>query len=273
MSSTTELTPQPQQFFDLSGAFYAQKNFLIDLQNRKVTDETVGNLIPGVSNNLDNLYNNYQTASGTSSAVLTNQANMQEIVNTELNRLKTKKQTVDAALQGQDRMIQLNDSYRQKYSYYTNTMFIIVIFLIMFIIIATANRFLPDYPQYIFDILYFILALVLCFTIFFIVKDIKNRDSLNFSELSFNAPNIPLPGEQLKKQQQDSLNSGDLFGSVNLTGCVANNCCSNGTVWDQGNLVCVGASGFTTMSNSSNSSNSRVLSNYASEIGEYTFVN
>ena len=167
-------------------------------------------------------------------------------------------------------MVHFNDSYRQKYSYYTNILIIFIIIIIIFIIINTANRLLTDYPQYIFDILYAILALVLVFTIFFVFLNVTNRDNMNFSELSFNAPNIPLSGEQLKKQQQNSLNSGDLFGSVNLSGCVANNCCSSGTVWDQGNLVCVAANGFTTMSNSSNSV---VLSNYASEIGEYTFVN
>jgi hypothetical protein len=254
---------------DLSGAFYAQKSYLLDLQNRPVIDANVAGSLTTMSKNIDKLYSNFQQASGTSSAVLDNQKNMQEIVNTELKRLNTKKQSVDAALDGQNRMIQLNDSYRQKYSYYVSRMIIIIIFLIIYIIISSINKNFKDIPQIIFDILYIILAVSLITIIFYSIINIKDRDNLNFSELNYASPNIPLSGKELEDKQKSALKSGDLYGSINVNGCIGNDCCSEGTVWNQEKLVCVGANGFTSM-NDSNCNN--ILSNYASEKDKYAFI-
>jgi hypothetical protein len=252
-------------FFDLSGGFYAQKNYLLDLKNKDVTDS---NLLPQlniISNSLDSLYNNFNTASGTTTAVLTNQTDVKEIVDTELSRLQQKKANVDTALEGQKRMIDLNESYRQKYSYYTRVLVIVVVFLVLYIIISIISRYLPDIPEALFDVIYFMLGVLFVFIMYFFYLDYSNRDNMDFNKLNYGPPNIPASANQIKEQQSNALKMGNLLGSINVTGCIADKCCSDGTKWDSGNSVCI-RDGFTIMNNNSASSN------YASEITEYTFI-
>lgn len=257
-----------QPFFDLTGTFLAQKNHLIDLQNRNVQDNDVSKSFNTISSNLDAVYSNVQTASGISSSILTNQNDMKEIVNTELDRLQKKKTNVDSAIQGQNRMIQLNNSYREKYAYYIQTMVIIVIILIIYIIISLLKKRFEFIPEFVFDILVFILGVITIFVIYFSVVNINSRDNMDFSKLNFNPPNIPSTEEELKKQRQNSLEKGDLLGSIQGVGCVGNKCCSNGTQWDSGNSVCI-RSGFTTMSDIQMMG---TTSDHASEVGKYSFI-
>jgi hypothetical protein len=256
-------------FFDLSGAFYAQKNHLIDLQNRDVTDRNLTTKLNSISNNLDNLYNNFKNASGTTSSILTNQTDVQEIVNTELNRLNQKKSNVDTALEGQKRMVQLNDSYRQKYLYFTRVLVIVVVFLILYIIINISSNYLTTIPETLFDVIYFILGVLFLFIIIFFYLDYLNRDKMDFNKLNYGPPNIPPSAKQIEEQQKNALRTGDLLGSINVRGCIGDKCCSVGTKYDSGNSVCI-KDGFTTIINSDKKG---TPSNYASEITEYSFIN
>lgn len=251
-------------FFDLSGALYAQKNYLLDLQSKE-NDPNLTAKLNSTSSNLNNLYNNFINSSETTTAVLTNQNDVKEIVDTELNRLEQKKANVDTALEGQKRMVELNDSYREKYSYYTRVLVIVVVFLLLYIIISVISSYLPDVPESLFDVIYFILGVLLVFIIFFLYLDYSNRDNMDFKKLNYGPPNIPASATQIKEQQRNASKIGDLLGTINVTGCIADQCCSDGTKWDSGNSVCI-RDGFTIMNNDNASSN------YASEITEYTFI-
>jgi uncharacterized integral membrane protein len=257
-----------QPFFDLTGTFIAQKNHLIDLKNRNVQDTNVSDNLNKMSRNLDSVYYNIQGASAVSTAVLNNQTDMKEIVNTELKRLNTKKRKVDSAIQGQNRMIELNNSYREKTAYYIRTMIIIVIILIIYIIINLSKQRFDFIPEFVFDILQFILGIIAVYIIYSSFVNVMSRDNMDFSKLNFEPPKMPSTPEEIKKQQQNSLQQGDLLGSISTAGCVGDKCCSNGTTWNPGNSVCI-RSGFTTMSNSQIGSTS---SNNASEVGKYSFI-
>lgn len=256
-----------QPFFDLTGAFSAQQNHLNDLKNRNLNDTNVATNLTTMSSNLDNTYNNIQTASGNSASILTNQTNMLNIVNTELDRLTTKKQKVDTALVGQNRMIQLNDSYRQKTAYYIYVMIIFIIILIIYIFFNILRQKLNYIPDFIFDIINLLLGVITFFVFYYAFANIISKDNMDFSELKFAPPNMPLSKDEIKQQQQNALNSGDLLGSINVIGCIGDQCCSDGTEWDSGNSVCI-RSGFTTMLNSG-----EIFANHAVEGEDYAFIN
>jgi hypothetical protein len=256
-----------KHFFDLSGAFYAQKDHLLDLKSRAPSDPELTPKLNMISNNLTTLYNNFKNASGSSNALLTNQTDVKNIVDTELKRLEEKKTNVDTALEGQKRMVQLNESYRQKYMYYTRVVVIVVVFLILYISISIASNYLTSIPETLFDVIYFILGLLFLFIMYFFYLDYSNRDNIDFNKLSFGPPNIPASANQIQEQQRNALKLGDLLGSIDVTGCIGDKCCSDGTKWDSGNLVCIrDGDSFHTMNDNSASSNS------ASEITEYTFI-
>jgi len=252
-------------FFDLSGAFQAQKNYVKNLPNRPDTDTTVKTSLTNVQTNLDNLYSDFLQASGTSSAVLDHQTQMDNIVTTEYDRLVKKKALVDDAVEGQKRMVKLNDSYRKKYSYYVKIILLVIGFLIIIIGINLFSKAFPAIPSYVFDILYFFLVVTLIFTIYFIYLDIIWRDNMNFDELTFNPPPTTDPAAIAAAQRQAS-KMGDLLGSINIVGCVGNNCCDPATsIWDSGNSVCKGIQLFSSMGDVS--IGGQVMPNHATEAG------
>jgi hypothetical protein len=251
-------------FFDLTGAFSAQKNYLNYLKGRPTDPDLTSNL-NAVSGNLNALYSNFTNSYGSTNAVLTNQTDVKNIVDTELTRLQQKKTNVDTALEGQKRMVDLNESYRQKYLFYTRGLVIVVVFLVLFIIINVISKYLPDIPESLFDVIYFILGVLFVFILFFLYLDYSNRDNMDFNKLNYGPPNIPASANQIQEQQRNASKIGDLLGTINVTGCIADQCCSNGTKWDSGNSLCV-RDGFTIMNSNS------TKSNHATEITEYTFI-
>lgn len=239
--------PEQPPFFDLTGVFQAQKNYVSNLPNRPDNDTSVSSALGSVQGNLDDLYKDFIGASGTSSAVLDHQIQMDNVVSTELDRLKKKKENVDLAIEGQKRMVSLNDSYRKKYSYYVKVTILIIVFLAIVVVLNVLSSNFTFIPSYVFDIFYFILAVTLIFTIYFIYLDIIWRDNMNFDELTFNPPNITDPNLVAQQQRQAS-KLGNLLDTINVIGCVGDKCCDPATsIWDSGNLVCKGISHFTSM--------------------------
>uniref|UniRef100_A0A6C0JIY5 Uncharacterized protein n=1 Tax=viral metagenome TaxID=1070528 RepID=A0A6C0JIY5_9ZZZZ len=232
---------------DLTGLANIQQAILTSLQNKPASDTTVSPQISSVQTALTDLFNAFGTATDTSSATLDHQTEMNNIVTTENERLKKKKALVDQALEGKQRALELNDSYRQKYSYYTKATMLVVFFLILFILLNMLSQYLPFIPSFVFDILYFFLGLTVVLTVYFIYLDIIWRDNMNFNELNFTAPHRDSPDEIQAKIAQSS-KMGDLLNTINVVGCVGETCCNPlYTKWDKGNLMCTGKEAFTTM--------------------------
>jgi hypothetical protein len=59
-----------------------------------------------------------------------------------------------------------------------------------------------------------------------------------FDQIDLDGPSILSP-DQISKQKAAAGKSGNLLGSINLNGCIGNDCCSIGTVWDASGGVCV----------------------------------
>ena len=67
--------------------------------------------------------------------------------------------------------------------------------------------------------------------------DIRSRDRMDFNKLDLAIPKIKTPSE-IEKEMADQAKVGNLLGTINLQGCVQNNCCSDGTHWDAKDAVC-----------------------------------
>jgi hypothetical protein len=268
-SSSTQ-TSQSLPFIDLSGTFYAQKNYINDLNaTGSYIDPVVSSNLRRLSTNLDGINTQFGNASASSASILTNQQSTLDIVNTELNRLTQKKTAVDTALQGQQRMVQLNDSYREKTNYYIKMMIIAIIFIIAYIFINIIREQFPSIPEFAFDIFYVVLFIMILVSFYYTIylDNVMNRDNLNFNELNYISPN------DIKSQQnnQKLMDSGNLLNSINLYGCIGNNCCDPDTsVWDQGNSVCKGIQ-IQPFVSYSEYSNNTIKTNYACEGNDYSF--
>jgi hypothetical protein len=191
-----------------------------------------------LSTNLDRLKTAYVTAGGSDSTILTKQSDVLELVNTENDRLNAKKTTIDQALDGQKRLISLNDSYRLKYTEYIKMLIIIIVALVIWAILSklSAIGILPDALYAILLIILVTLAVLLCY---YIYLDILSRNKMNFNELNIPPPKKLTPDE-IKQSQEAAAKSGNLLGTINFDGCVGSECCSDGSKWDAGNSVCIG---------------------------------
>lgn len=176
------------------------------------------------------------------------QQQIANIVNTENHRVDLKKSKIDNELQTQNRLITLNNSYRQKYYDYNILYIIFIVFLVTLCCIMLIKKYVPVIPSFVFDIIFIILIPSFCILLLYKYLDISKHDDINYDEIKRDNPTILTADEALKKkaeEQKNKLNSGSLLASY--TGCIGARCCSDNTKWDSGNSLCVAKDGFTTI--------------------------
>jgi hypothetical protein len=180
---------------------------------------------------------------------------MLHIVNTEKNRLDQKKQTINNALDGQKRLIALNDSYRLRNNDYTSILVSVVICLTVLISLSILRRNFPIIPSLLIDIIYILAISVTLYICYNKYLDIINRDRIYYNEINLDGPNILTP-EQIAKQtadaQQKAKNSSaaNLLSTINVGGCIGPLCCSGESYWNPDLAICTTGNlkaGFTTL--------------------------
>jgi hypothetical protein len=197
-----------------------------------------------------NLYNGLNSTTLNTNDVLIKQKEMINIVNSEQKRLNEKKQSVDNALEGQQRLITLNNSYRLRYADYTKMIIIFTICLTIFILVSIAKRYIPFFPEPIYNIIIILLIPICVIALYYKYSEIVSHNRLYYDELDLKAPSMLSSEDKLKEkvaEQTNILKSGNLLAG--LEGCFGAQCCSGNTIWDSGNSICVAAprSGFTTI--------------------------
>jgi len=228
---------QPTNFIDLSGVFQAQKNYLTGLSVQSA-DPTLNSKVQTLQTQLDQINTNFTNSNTSSSQVLDHQQKMIDIVDTEKTRLLQKKQNVDNALESRKRAALLNESYRQRYYQYIRMIIVVIVTLVIYVALVFLSRAFSFIPSFIFDILYVIIFAAGVFVCYFIYLEINSRDKMYFDQIDLDGPSILSP-DQISKQKAAAGKSGNLLGSINLNGCIGNDCCSTGTVWDASGGVCV----------------------------------
>jgi hypothetical protein len=229
-------------YLDLSGVSSMQSQYLKNLQTLATNDPTkaadIAAATTAFAGTLTDLNAKYSAANTNTDNILTKQAGVSDIIKAENDRLVQKKQSIDQALVGQKRLLTLNDSYRLKYAEYMKMILIVIIVLIIWVILnkLASIGFLPDAFHTLLVIVDITIGLFSCY---FIYLDISQRNNMNFNEINVAAPKKLTPDE-LRKSQEDAAKAGNLLGTINFSGCVGAECCSDGTLWDAGNSVCYG---------------------------------
>lgn len=202
-----------------------------------------------IPTNLGQLYTNLNNQTVNTNDVLLKQQEVLNIVEAEKERLLLKKQTIDDSLQQQKRLIQLNNSYRMRYTDYIKIMLFITFIIILFVGIILAQRYFPFIPSIVFEVMIILLIPISIIIMYYRIRNLMKHNNMNYEEIDYKPPNILSDQEKLAAQvkaRETQQKSGDLLGG--LSGCVGKDCCSGTTQWDSGNLVCVGATnGFTTI--------------------------
>lgn len=190
-----------------------------------------------VQNQLSEMYNSLL---GTGVKVLDHQSEMYDIVKMEKSRLEEKKQSIDGALDGQRRSIQLNESYRERYAQYVKMILIFIGTLVAFIVLMFLARTFTLIPSIFFEVISVPIILLGLYMMYLVYVDIQSRDKLYFDKLDLAGPKIITPDE-IARSQEAAAKKGNLLGTINIGGCVGPACCDSTTIWDAGNSVCTEA--------------------------------
>jgi hypothetical protein len=170
---------------------------------------------------------------------LNRQYDVQNILNDENARLAQKHTLVKAAMDGQLRMLTLNDSYRQRTAQYQNIILLAVITLALFILIVKLRSFFPMIPESITSLLLILLisgAIIWAIVIYY--TKIQNRDKMYYDRLRLGAPASYDNSANQLQAQKAAANQGNLFGSLGQF-CIGSQCCSTGTHWSDISMSCV----------------------------------
>ena len=273
---------------DLNGLVALQKEYLKILE-KNPNDPHLTSKTELLQTELESAYNELEKANVSSNNVLTHQSAVANIVDTEKDRLLLKKQSIDNALVGKKRAIELNDSYQKKQAEYNKIKFAWVLALAISVILLILKRNFVFLPSFIFDLLTILVLFTVSMYTIHILIEVSRREKINFNKLDLPAPAARTEAElQAAAKAASKEEGGDLLGGMNLYGCVGSYCCSPGTKWDNDITKCVhddsykskqdtSSEGFNTMINTQHLNKRRininnVKDNYANEYDNYSKV-
>ena len=171
-------------------------------------------------------------------AVLTKQKQVNNILQSELNRLEIKKEQLDNAQKGQERVLMMNESYRKRQSEYIKISIVVVIVFTLVILMRYMRIYfnvLPDAVSTTIHILLF--ASLIVYSIVTHIN-ILSRDKINYDRLSLPAPYIDSADSE--KRDVAAKKAGDLLGISDSNLCKGASCCTEGeNSWDQEAGKCI----------------------------------
>lgn len=224
---------------DLNGLVALQKEYLKVLENKQ-NDPELTTKISQLQSELESAHTSFENANISSNNVLTHQEDVTDIVETEKDRLLLKKQSIDNALVGKKRAIELNDSYQKKQAEYNKIKFAWVIALAISVILVILKKNFVFLPSFIFDLFTIIVLFGVSIYTISILIEVSRREKINFNKLDLPDPAARTAAElQAAAKAAGKKEGGDLLGGMNLYGCVGSFCCSPGTKWDNDITKCV----------------------------------
>lgn len=175
----------------------------------------------------------------------TNNYFLSEILEKERQRLDIKQSNIDTTLAAQGRLMTLNDSYRKRYSRYTQMIAIFVFAVIAFLLVTALPKIAPFIPRFFIDLMSFFIVLIAGFKMFSIFTEIQGRSNTNYDELDI-PPSVDLSGNlaslDIGQAETSEYSMGDissLLSSYGISTCFGGDCCPPGYIYDKTANKCV----------------------------------
>jgi len=224
---------------DLQSLIDLQKNYVLNLQRIPTggqNNTSVQSNVTELNKLLVDLQSAYENSSSSASDLVLNQDDIYNILQTENVRLENEEKNVNAAITGQKRMMQINNSYGARYTEWNKIFIVIVITCIIAILIHYENKVFGIIPEALRTIISIITIGVSIFIVVLLLLKIASRDNMDFDKLK----NPPPPDTS---SSDDSGATTDEDGDQDLTdtavACSGAQCCSDGMTYDSAQNVCV----------------------------------
>jgi len=237
-------------YFD-TGLINIQNDYLSSIGGNVVLTDAQTSEIGNVKTLLSNV-NDTLNGSNTNS-LYSQQKNMITILDNEQQRLNLKKNKIESAIDGKQRILDLNESYRARNADYIYLLAIFVLALFILLCITQLMKIF-QFSSEMGDLIYIIILSITLIYMYSKYVEISGRDKLYYDKLNLKPPKI-LTAEEIKAQTERNQDNAqyssvsDLMGTINVGGCIGPLCCSGDTIWDADNSVCKNKSGFTTLEN------------------------
>ena len=226
--------------FDLSGVFQVQQNYLTDLSN-SYPDVNNGPVIAkymlDLQNKVNDVTQSYKDANTSADNVLTEQNQMIDIVETEQNRLKKKKELIDQAEMEERRKVLLTNSNRLRNAEWTKIILVFIFCITIHILLIVLYKYLfseteSDSAFSIFTLLHIGNFAFWTIVAFYLYINIQTRSQINFDQLD-----LPPPDTTVGDSTPAVANYNNLFADLGM--CVADSCCGPQTKYDSTLKKCV----------------------------------
>ena len=226
--------------FDLSGVFQVQQNYLTDLSN-SYPDVNNGPVIAkymlDLQNKVNDVTQSYKDANTSADNVLTEQNQMIDIVETEQNRLKKKKELIDQAEMEERRKVLLTNSNRLRNAEWTKIILVFIFCITIHILLIVLYKYLfseteSDSVFSIFALLHIGNFALWIIVAFYLYINIQTRSQINFDQLD-----LPPPDTTVGDSTPAVANYNNLFADLGM--CVADSCCGPQTKYDSTLKKCV----------------------------------
>ena len=234
MSSTPMSSTPNNSNFDLSNVFQVQSNYLSDITDNALQNvdnsAEVAKDIYNLQEQLQKTSNVYADANTSSAAVLNEQEKVMSIIETEQKRLDAKQDIVDNAMVLEERKALLTNTQRLQYTAYTKMMLVLVAGLCFHVVLRFLSGGDSESTGMFIPLLHITNILVCAIIVTYMYINIQSRSEINFNHL-----NIPPPNSDNFNKSEQPADFDNLFNGV---GCIDNNCCGDGTQWNDTTKVC-----------------------------------
>lgn len=189
-----------------------------------------------INKQLETVYINLANVQGTQVNAVTKQTDMKKMIDSETSRLSAKQNTIDQAIQNQQRIIYFNDNSRKIALGYLYILLTITITLGMVFLVRVLFHHFTTLPNMLFNVLIVAIVSIGLIFSFTLYKGILGRNPYDFDELKLKTPHMVIP---------TATDGGGLNGGGNLNGCVGSQCCTPatdeapGTKWNENQGKCI----------------------------------
>lgn len=168
---------------------------------------------------------------------LTKQSDVQAVLDREATRLQERKQAIDNAGVGQQRLIDLTRSATQRSRAINNIYIVGVVGLLLYLAIRFASGLLPEMVT---DVLMIVVVSVTLLMMLKLYADVQRRNNMDFDMIGLGEPS-----KMVGKTAGGSSGSGSAGAGAGLIesriggGCVKEACCPEGTTYNEKYAICV----------------------------------
>jgi hypothetical protein len=168
-----------------------------------------------------------------SSQTLEQQTNAVAIMDKEMEQAKKRLAYINEQKENKLRVVEINQYYSASYAEWTHLVKILIISIISFAIVINMATYFPGLPSELYSMLMFIISVVSLYYIFMSVNSIYSRDNMVYDEYNwnFNTNSAPKMGTDASFKNSFKLPS--------MMSCIGENCCQDGTLWNNDIGKCV----------------------------------